>query len=560
MQAMSEMTGRAAFLNGLEDEGVEYVFGNPGTTELPIMDELVDHPALKYVLGLQESVVVAMAEGYARAAGRLTCVNLHVAPGLGNAIGAIYNAKFTGSPLLVTAGQHQREIAFSEPLLWGELVPMAAPVVKWSTEVHRVADVPRVFRRAAKVALTPPTGPVFVAIPGDVMLDSAELEMGSPTRVDSRTRPGDEALERLAERLLAAGAPALVASQEVQSSDAMAELARVAELLGSPVFNQSVPFLAVFPTAHPLFVGELTRNQARVRRLLEPYDLLFIVGGDGLRMSVPGPVDPLPPGLPIVQVGTRDWELGKTYPAEIALDADVKMTLAALVPILERRRSKSYVKAAEERTARVRAGNWSAQRAELVTKTEPLATRKPIMADYLMLKIAETLPADAVVVDEGVTATRSLLRLLPIADRQRFFGLASGGIGWGIAGVVGVQLALPQRRTVAIIGDGSSMYSIQALWTAAHLKLPITFVICNNGAYSILKERLVAFGGASVAKETMIGMDFDPPIRFTGLAESMGVGARRVEDPADIVPALRWALSQDGPTLLDVALHDGYKN
>jgi benzoylformate decarboxylase len=557
---MKAMTGRAAFLTVLEQEGVEYVFGNPGTTELPIMDELVDHPALRYVLGLQESVVVAMAEGYSRASGRLSCVNLHVAPGLGNAIGAIYNAKFTGAPVLVTAGQHQRAISLSEPLLWNELVPLAAPLVKWSTEVQRVADVPRVFHRAAKVALTPPTGPVFVSLPGDVMLDSDEVDLGAPTRVDSRSRPSDEALERLAQRLLGAAAPALIAGQEVHASDAQAELARVAELLGAPVFNSSVPFLTVFSTEHPLFMGELTRNQSRVRGLLEPYDLLFMVGGDGLRMSVPGPVDPLPPGLPIVQVGTRDWELGKTYPAEIALDADVKMTLAALAPVLERKRSAAYAKGAAERAAKVRAGNWAAQRAELAAKTEPLATRKPIMADYLMLQIAATLPPEVVVVDEGLTSSRGLLRLLPVTDRQRYFALASGGIGWGIAGVIGVQLALPQRRTLAVIGDGSSMYSIQALWTAAHLKLPITFVICNNGSYSILKERLVAFGGSSVAKETMIGMDFDPPIGFTGLAGALGVAGRRIEDPADIVPALRWALGQDGPTLLDVVLHDGYKN
>jgi benzoylformate decarboxylase len=557
---MKTMTGREAFLTILESEGVEYLFGNPGTTELPIMDALVDHPALKYVLGLQESVVVAMAEGYSRASGRLSVVNLHVAPGLGNAIGAIHNAKFTGAPMLVTAGQHQRGLSLTEPMLYDELVPMAAPVVKWATEVQRVQDVPRVFRRAAKVALTPPTGPVFVSIPGDVMLDAAELDLGQPTRVDSRSRPSDTALEQLARRLLGAGAPAIVSSQEVHARDAWDELARVAELLGAPVFNQSVPFLPVFSTDHPLFMGELTRNQARVRALLEPYDLLFIVGGDGLRMSVPGPVEPLPTGMPIVQLGTRDWELGKNYPTEIALDADVKETLAALAPVLERQRSQGYAKAAAARAEHARAQNWAARRGALVARTEPLAGRKPIMPDYLMWQIAETLPADVMVVEEALTSSRSLPGFLPVRDRQRLYTLASGGIGWGIAGVIGVQLANPGRRSLAVIGDGSAMYSIQALWTAAHLKLPITFLICNNGSYSILKERLVAFGGSSVAKETMIGMDFDPPIGFPGLAEAMGVVARRVTEPADIAPTLRWALEQPGPTLLDVVVHDGYRN
>ncbi|MCH9046248.1 MAG: thiamine pyrophosphate-binding protein [SAR324 cluster bacterium] len=557
---MKEMTGRGAFLTVLEDEGIEYLFGNPGTTELPIMDALVDHPRLKYVLGLQESVVVAMADGYSRASGRLSCANVHVAPGLGNAIGAMFNANFFGSPVIVTAGQQERGLALTEPMLYSDLVPMAAPVVKWATEVQRVADVPRLFRRAAKVALTPPTGPVFVSLPGDVLLGAAEMELGAPTRVDSRTRPGDEGLQGLAERLLAAGAPAIIASQEVYSSDAFDELTAVAELLGAPVFNQSVPCLAVFPTEHRLFMGELTRNQQRVRRLLEPSDLLFMVGGDGLRMSIPGPVEPLPPGLPIVQVGTRDWELGKNYPTEIALDADVKETLKALVPLLESQRTPAQAEAARQRAERIQSDNWSAKRAVLMEKTENLATTKPIMPDYLMMQIANAIPDDGVIVDEGITCSRNLFNLLTVKHRQRIYGLASGGIGWGIAGALGVQLALPERRVVAVIGDGSSLYSIQALWTAAHMRLPVTFVIANNGAYSILKERLVAFGGSSVAKETMIGMDFDPPINFPALAESMGVTARRIEEPADIAPALHWAIAEERPVLLDVAVHDGFRN
>jgi benzoylformate decarboxylase len=557
---MKAMTGRDAFLTILEEEGVKYLFGNPGTTELPIMDALVDHPALTYVLGLQESVAVGFADGYSRASGKLSCTNLHVAPGLGNAIGALYTAKFFGTPMIVTAGQWERGHGLTEPLLYGELVPMAAPVVKWATEVQRVEDVPRVFRRAAKLALTPPAGPVFVSLPGDVLVGSAELELGSSTRLDSGTRPSDEALERLAERLLAAGAPAIISAQEVNTRDALGELSQVAELLGAPVFNQSVPSLAVFATEHPLFMGEISRNQPRVRELLEPHDLLLMVGGDGLRMSLASPVDPVPPGLPIVQIGTRDWEIAKNYSVEIALDSDVKETLRALLPVLQRKRSKAQAAAAAQRTERFRAQNWAAKRASRVKKIEPLVSHKPIHADYLMLQIAQTLPDDAVVVDEGVTSTRSLLGLLRMGERQRYFGISSGAIGWGIAAAVGVQLAVQPRRVLAVIGDGSSMYSIQALWTAAHLNLPMTFLIASNGAYSILKERLVAFGGSSVAKETMIGMDFDPPLRFTGLAESMGVPGRRVEDPADIVPALRWALDASGPTLLEVAVRDGYKN
>lgn len=557
---MQELTGREAFMRILEDEGIEYLFGNPGTTELPIMDALVEHPKLHYVLGLQEAVVVAMADGYSRASGKLSCVNLHVAPGLGNAIGSIHGARFFGSPMLITAGQQPHGLNLSEPMLSGDLVNMAAPVVKWATEVARTEDLPRTLRRAAKVALTPPRGPVFVSLPGDVLLDSAEVDLGAPTRVDSYTRPSNAALEALASRLLAAANPVIVSCHDVYTRDAFAELAAVAELLGAPVYLQSVPYLAMFPTAHPLFMGELTRSQPKVREALEPHDLLLMVGGDGLRMSVDHAVEPVPEGLPIVQIGTRDWELGKNYHAEIALDADVRETLIALAPALRERRTGAQAAAAQQRSEAVQARNWSAQRVSLNERTEPLASETPIRAEWLMQQIARVLPADGVVVEEGLTSTRTLFKFLDVTDRQRVYGLASGGIGWGIAGAVGVQLALPKRPVVAVIGDGSAMYSIQALWTAAAQKLPITFVICNNGAYSILKERLIAFGGSAVARETLIGMDFDPPLNFTGLAESMGVTARTITDPSEVADALRWGIAQAGPVLLDVRVHDGYRN
>lgn len=264
--------------------------------------------------------------------------------------------------------------------------------------------------------------------------------------------------------------------------------------------------------------------------------------------------------MPIVQVGTRDWELAKNYPAEIAMDADVKETLAALLPVLQDRRSAAQPDAARARTTRIAENNWNTNRTALIAKTEPMASQKPIRAELLMMRIAEVLPENGVIVEEGLTSSRSLLSFLQVKDPQRFFGLASGGIGFGIAGAVGIKLALPERPVVAVIGDGSSMYSIQALWTAAHFKLPMVFVIANNGAYSILKERLVAFGGSSVTKETLIGMDFDPAINFPQLAESLGVTARRVESPGDIKDALGWALSQNGPVLLDVTVHDGFRN
>lgn len=525
------------------------------------MDALVTHPRLKYVLGLQEAVAMAMADGYGRASGKLSFANFHVAPGLGNAMGAIFNAQFFGSPVIVTAGAREHRFKITDPTLQGPLVEMARPCVKWATEVEGVEDLPLIFRRAAKIAMTPPTGPVFVALPGDVLLESAELELGGRTRALANARPSDADLEPLAARLLAAGNPCIVSAHEVYVEDAMAELAQLAELVGAAVYSQTVPSLALFPTAHPAYMGELGKSPAAVRTMLEPYDLAFMVGGDGLKVSAHLPGGPLPTGMPLLQLSNNDWDLGKNYHAEIAIRAGVKLTLQALIGVVKARRSAAQAEAARQRIAGLAGKNWTAGRAELFAATEKQAKAKPIKADYLMMQISREVPEDAVIVEEALTSTRNLMRMLPVTRHQRFYGLCSGGIGWAMGGAVGVKLALPDRPVVAVVGDGSSMYAPQALWTAAHLKLPVTYVIPNNKAYSILKERVIRLpNSASMANEKVIGMDFkNPELDFTSLARGMGVPATSVTDPADIVPALRKAMAHNGPYLLDVAVHDGYK-
>jgi len=212
---LKQITGRRAFIELLLDEGITHLFGNPGTTELAIMEAVPEYPRLKFVLGLQESVVVAMADGYARASGRLAAANVHVMPGLGNAIGALYNAKFSGSPIILTAGQQEQGHGLLEPMLYEPLVPVAQPLAKWAIEVTRAADLPRIIHRAAKIALTPPTGPVFLSLPGDVLDETAELDMGSTVRVDTAARPSDATLAKVAALLTSAKRPAILAGQEL---------------------------------------------------------------------------------------------------------------------------------------------------------------------------------------------------------------------------------------------------------------------------------------------------------------------------------------------------------
>ena len=541
---INAISGRSAFLALLRDEGVTHLFGNPGTTELPIMHALTEQDDLGYVLGLQESVVLAMADGYARASGRLAACNVHVAPGLGNAMGAIYTAAQTGSPIIVTAGQQEQGHGLTEPLLYAPLVPIAEPLVKWAVEVTRIEDLPRIVHRAAKVATAPPTGPVFISLPGDILNEHEAIDLGTPTRVDARTRPSDAALSTMADRILAAKSPVVIAGHEIAAGGALTEAAAFATLLGAPVHQQSVPHGAHFPSEHECFMGALSRNQQQVREVLSAHDLAISLGSDFLRMSVYSASDPLPDGMDVIQIGLREWELGKNYPAGMAVLADVRETLAALNPIIGSRAGDR-----SERAAPLRAGNWSSRRAEREAALAGVpGAAAPIPPAWLCRCLAEHLPENGVVVDEGITTGAHLLDFLPLRDEKCYFGNVSGGIGWGIAAAVGVQIALPDRRTVALIGDGSAMYSIQALWTAANSGTPVVFVIANNGGYRILKDRLKSFHG----NDAPIGMDFrDPPIDSVRLAEGFGLRAVRAETPDAFRNAYCEALAGNAPVVIE---------
>jgi benzoylformate decarboxylase len=546
---MPRLSGRSAFLGLLEDEGITHLFGNPGTTELPIMHALAEHPALTYVLGMQESVVVGMADGFSRASGRLVAANVHVAPGLGNAMGSLYNAKFTGTPLILTAGQQEQGHGLMEPLLYEPLVRIAEPLVKWAVEVNRLEDLPRIVRRAAKVAMTPPTGPVFISLPGDILNAEADLDLLASSRIDTRTRPSDVVLRALAARMLAAERPVMIVGDEIVKCDALDEAVRFAETLGCPVWQQPVPNGAHFRSDSPCFVGTLSRTQSRVRQTLAAHDLLIVMGADPLCMSVYSEVDPMPRGLPVVQVGLLDWHIAKNHPVELGVKADVRETLAALIPVIEAAGGAPLAERARARRAALAEDDWSTRRHRLVETISRNAAQVPIDADWLVLRMIDALPDDAIVVDEALTASRNVPALLRYRERYGYHAMASGGIGWGLAASVGVGLAHPGRPVVCLTGDGSAMYTIQALWTAAHHRLPLNVVLVNNGGYRIIKQRLQSFHGS----RAFVGMDFaDPQVDFAALAASMGLESIRVTDPRELHSVLSSAFRRPGTKLIEV--------
>ena len=555
---MPFIAGKQAFLELLNQEGVELIFGNPGTTELPLMDALAGQDAIRYILALHEGVAMAMADGYAQASGRLAVVNVHISPGLGNAMGMLYDACKAGAPLLLTAGQHDQSFNITEPILWSDLPELAKPYVKWSYEVRRLADLPRAVHRAAKVAQTPPTGPVFLSVPMDILTAEADLDLGAPTRLDPRIRGPRAAVAAAADLLGRARRPMIIAGHAVARSDAHAELVEVAKVLAAPVYTERLASTCNFPYSHPLFQGEIPRSVSDIRALLGQHDLVFSVGGNLFLLSLPSEVDPMPAGLPVIHLDPDPWEIGKNYPAAVGIVGDPKATLLDLAQVLRKSLTLAYRESARQRLTLARESKERAI-AEVRARAREERDRMPIPPLALLEMLTDHLPPGAILVDESLSSGSGLHYLLKSEDPKSFFGLHGGGIGWGLPGALGVKLALPDRPVVALIGDGGAMYTNQALWTAAHYHLSVVVVIINNASYRILKQRTHALKGVSAQTGRYVGMDLEHPrIDFVGLAQALGVPAERVDKAEEIGPVLTQALARSGPSLIDVGVDGSF--
>jgi benzoylformate decarboxylase len=539
--------GKHILLDLLHSEGVDFVFGNPGTTELPLLDAFVVEDRLRYVLGLNEVVVMGMADGYAQATGRLAVCNLHAAPGLGNAMGMLYNAAKAGAPILVTAGQQDMSIRLTEPLLWDDLATMARPLCKWSFEVASLAELPRAIRRAAKVALTAPTGPVFLSIPGDVLTAMAgdELDLLAPTRIGARLRGDADAVAAAAELIRAAQCPIIFAGDHVARSDAHAELAALAEAIGAPVYLEGMANTAAFPSNHRLYAGTVARMTPALRAVMENHDLLISIGADLLTQSQATGVEALAPGTRVVHLDDEPWQIGKNFAATAAIQGDAKATLPELTALVG--------KAGARRSDAI-AADLAAKKAALLARADAMAGDMPLQPMPVLKLIGELLPENAIVIEELLSSGMNTVRhLVPALQPDSWFGMRGGGIGVAIPQAAGIQLAHPGRPVVVLSGDGSALYSIAALWTLAHYRLPVVTVIFNNQSYRILKQRTRAIGGHSAETDSFVAMDLqNPAIDFMAMAQAHGVAGVRAESLDEVRAAFTAALAADTPTLIEI--------
>jgi len=557
---MPSLTGRYAMLEQLAAEGVKYVFGNPGTTEQGFMDALQDFPQLEYILSLHEGVAAGVADGYARASGKPAFLQLHINPGLGNAMGMLYNSYRSGTPLVVYAGQHPHRGASQEPILAGDLVRMAEPVTKWAAEVADPAEVPVMLRRAFKSAGEAPRGPIFLSVATNVMDEEAEIDIAPSNRVETATRPDPIAIERLAAMLAEAQSPVIIAGDGVSISGGQAELVQLAEATGARVYTSFAAELP-FPSQHPLYGGLLAVvSGTMLRGQLAQADLIVAIGTPVLTLLFPLDEPPFPPSAPIVHIDDDVREIGKNWKIDLGILGDPRMSLIELLAALRRIHTDEQREAARVRAEQVAAGGGGLMQA-LDAAAKAKWDAEPMGAGRMMSEIADALAPDTLLFDESITSGGFLARYLRFEDTGRHYRAIGGGLGPGMPAPIGIKLARPDRPVISIVGDGAAMYTIQALWTAAHHRTPVVWVIANNQSYRILKLNMLEYLAEGAAGREFVEMDLTgPALDFASIAGSFGVKGVRVERAADIGDALKEAQSAEEPRLLDIAIDGDVKS
>jgi benzoylformate decarboxylase len=542
---------RDVLLEVLRTEGVTHLFGNPGSTELPLIDALADAPDLHYVLGLQEATVVAMADGYAQATGRPAFVNLHTSAGLGNAIGNLTNARANGAPLVVTAGQQDYRHIATDPLLSGPLVELAGGAVKWGHEVRTAGELGTILRRAFHDAAAPPTGPVFAALPMNLL--DEEVDSGAPSASVIQPLGTAGGLEELADLLCAPGVGrvGLVLGDAVAAAGAVPEAVALAEALGAPVHGAPLHGRGVFPPAHPLWQGMLNPAATAIHSVLERYERVLLVGEQAFIVYpyTPGPA--VPSTVELLHLSPDAAQLGRAWPVRLGLAGDPRSSMRALLSLV---RSRADQAAAAGAVAEARARRVAdIERLEATARDRyGAAPMDPMAAAHALVR---SLPPDSIVVDEAITTGVYVRGFHHWSEPGRYFFCTGGGLGWGMPAACGVSLAHGGEPVLCVVGDGSAMYSPQALWTAAAEGLPVVFAVVNNCQYKILKGYLAGRGGAAVRTGRFVGMDLDdPPIDFLALAASMAVDATRIDHASDVGDAMRSALASGRPHVLELPI------
>jgi benzoylformate decarboxylase len=562
--AGTRVTGHRRLLEQLRADGVRHLFGNPGSSEEGLLDEITRFPDVQYVMGLQEAALVCMADGYAQATGEPSVVLLHSGVGLGNAVGSLYHALHRQTPMVVMAGEAGIAYDALEAHMSADLVDIARPVTKYAARAIHPGSLVRLLRRCIKIAATPPRGPVFLAVPQDV-LDQLNDEPVLPTVIpDTRVVPESGAVEAAARLLAGARNPVILAGDGVAASGAVDELVRFAEAWGAGVWGAMASQL-IMPWSHPLY-GGLTGHMfgADSAAIVAQADAVVVCGTYVFPDVFGATSNPFRPDATVVHVDLDAQAIAKNHPVTIGIVSDPRLTLRALTDSLERAMTDAQrgdaMKRARQRGQDSAQALTRARQADEVRRAE-----SPLRMSVVASSLAELLPPDAIIFDEALTNSPELTRWVTPERPGHFFQTPGGTLGVGIPGAVGVKLAHPDRTVVGFTGDGGAMYTYQALWSAAHHRIAAKFVVCHNSSYRLLKENLVRYwhdgDAATSAPERAGEREFppffdvhEPTIDFVALAGALGVPAMQISKPGEVELALRAMLDHDGPFLLEVVL------
>jgi benzoylformate decarboxylase len=516
-------TVKQATFDLLRAFGIRKVFGNPGSTELPFLSDWPDD--IDYVLGLQEASVVGMADGYAQATRNAGFVNLHSAAGVGNALGNIYTAHRNQTPLVITAGQQARSILPLQAFLYAERASeFPRPYVKYSVEPARAEDVPAAIARAYYTAMQPPCGPTFVSVPIDDWSHPTPAVVAR--NVSRETGPDPDAMKALAIALASAKHPAFVVGPAVDRAEAVDLMVKLAEKAKAAVWVSPFSARCSFPERHPQFAGFLHASPAQLSEALRDYDLVVVIGAPVFTFHVEGHAAIFDGATTIFQI-TDDPTAAAVSPSGASIVATMKPALGMLIELLP------------ETKRATPAGR----------KLPPSpAAADPIPVDYLLHTLSNAMPEDAALVEEIPSHRPAMQKFMPMRGQDSFYTMASGGLGYSLPAAVGMALGRGERRTVCLIGDGSAMYSIQALWTAAQRKLPLTVVVINNAGYGAMRS----FSHVMQVRNVP-GLDL-PGIDFVKIAQGMGCDAARVGKSSELAAALKHGLAHDGVSVIDVVV------
>ena len=548
------MTGKQALLEMLKAEGVEYIFGNPGTSEGPIIDLLGDYPEFRYILTLQESVAMGMGEAYARATGRASFVSLHVDSGLANGIALMLDALNTGTPMVITSANYDAR-KINETIT--DLANLVRPVTKWSVELNHPDQIPSVIRRAFNEANSHPKGPVYVGFTSNALEGLAEMNIVPSRPVHDATRPGADGIAQAASLLMDASRPMMLVGDRLSDDGALAEAVEIAELMGLPVYQARGAEVS-FPTTHDQFLGALSLRVTQQRDVLQNVDLVLAVGSDPFEELFYWGDVILPPEAKLVHIDPDRSKIGRSEPTDVGIVGHCGLALADLIAALQERLSPGDTAEIEQRKQAVIAERRS-NRAAFEESVAEKWDHKPMTPARMMSELADAIPANAIVVDDSISNRGAMRHYFQAERRGDLRGYRGQSIGGGMGTTMGTQCANPDRPVFGIIGDGSAMMTIQGLWTAANDNIPCIFVICNNGMYRVLKVNFNVYQQdvlelPETSGGRLLYSDFGTPFDMAAIANSMGVHGERITEPSQIKPAVDRAVASGKPALLDMVI------